>query len=205
MLIQSEHTGVAAKASFPDAAAEAAVENYRQRIHASYHKGISSVFEVAAICHDANTTLLAKQKKALRESELPFGKANFAKYAKIGGDERLLPLADILPPNFSLIYEISLLSADQLHQAIDSNMIHPTTHRKDIVALRKPLAPAGGGEPPKPTAIKVDAGERYQLRMPANADEKKCNLIGNALGKLREKFRLEIEPAEAAVFEKNPV
>jgi hypothetical protein len=43
-------------------------------------------------------------------------------------------------------------------------------------------------------------GERYHLKMLANAYEKVCNLIGDALGKLREKFCIEIEPPEAAVF-----
>jgi hypothetical protein len=145
---------------------------------------------------------LAKEKKALRESKLPFSKANFAKYAKIGGDERLLPLTDILPPNFSLIYEISLLSADQLKQAIDSNTIHTTVHRKDIVALRKPLATAGGGKSSKPTAVKIDAGKLYQLKMPTN--EKACDLIGGALARLSKKFGIEIEPAEGAAFENIP-
>jgi hypothetical protein len=201
MLIDTERNPTAADGPPREAVADAAVESYRQRIHASCQKGISGVFEVAAICHEANATLLAKEKKALRESKLPFSKANFAKYAKIGGDERLLPLIDILPPNFSLIYEISLLSADQLKQAIDSNTIHTTVHRKDIVALRKPPATAGGGKSSKPTAVKIDAGERYHLKMPANADEEACDLLGAALAKLKEKFRIEIEPAEAAAFE----
>jgi hypothetical protein len=203
MLIEAEHNRAVADDRPQEAAADV-VENYRQRIHASCQKGISGVFEVAAICHEANTTLLASQKKALRESELPFSKANFAKYAKIGGDERLPLLTDILPPNFSLIYEVSLLSADQLKQAIDSNTIHTKVHRKDIVALRKPPAPTGGGEPPKPPAIEIDAGKLYQLRMPESVGEKERERIGKMFAKLTKTFRIEIEPAETAVREDMP-
>jgi hypothetical protein len=205
MLIETKHTRVAAERSPPEAAADVAVESYRQRIHASFQKGISGVFEVAAICHEANTKLSAKEKAVLRKSKLPFSKANFAKYAKIGSDERLLPLTDILPPNFSLLYEISLLTSEQLEQALESNTIHTTVHRKDIVALRKPPFAAGGSKPSsKTTAIKLGAGERYHLKMPANADEKACELIGVALAKLKEKFRIEIESAKAGGSEDVP-
>jgi hypothetical protein len=192
-------------------AAVATIEDYVQRIQTSWQRHTSSVFDVAAACHDANDRLSPKEKQKLLGSALPFGKATFVKLAKIGGDERLVPIAAKLPSNFSIIYEIALLSDEQLEKAVGSEVIHPKVRRAEIVALRKATEDtekANNKTPAaQPSAKELKAGGRYELKVPESAGEDDCKRITQALSKLCAKFKIEVSPVEefGPVPEKGPV
>ncbi len=183
----------------PEHTATATYEDFAEQIQVSWQKRTSSIFAVAEACHEANKQLLGKEKKKLLD-ELPFSKATFVKLGQIGGDPRLRGIADHLPASFSIIYEITLLSDEELEQAVESEKIHPKVRRNEIVKLRKmdeqgdESADENKNEQELSPA-KIEAGKLYQLKMPDTADAEKCDLIGKVLAKLTKKFAVAINPA----------
>jgi hypothetical protein len=186
--------------------AVATVDDYLRRIRSNWNKCAKGLLDVAAVCREATERLSEAQVKTLLKSEFPINRSTFWKFVTIGRDHRLAGIAATLPPNFSTIYEVALLSDKQLEEAVDSNVIHPKVRRAEVAALRKPSD--GGGdaattqdekhkEASQPGTIKIEAGRWYELRIPETAGEDDCKHITEALGKLRSKFSVEISPIEA--------
>jgi hypothetical protein len=205
MYDQNDDSHLPADISAAEAATFASHEDFVQRIQTTWQKRTSSIFAVAEACHEANKQLNKKQKTKLYET-LPFSKPTFVKLSQIGGDPRLPGIADRLPASFSIIYEITLLSDEELKRAVASQNIHPKVQRADIIKLRTATQAVAkgldkGGNTQKPDLPIVQAGKPYQLRMPESVDEKSCERIGKMFARLTKTFRIEIEPAEAAVLE----
>jgi hypothetical protein len=208
MYDQTDHSHLPADISAAEAATLASHEDFVHRIQTTWQKRTSSIFAVAEACHEANKQLNKKQKTKLYET-LPFSKPTFIKLSQIGGDSRIPGIADRLPASFSIIYEITLLSTEELELAVASGTIHPKIQRADIIKLRAPLQAVAKGankgrDTQKPGVPIVQAGKLYQLRMPESVDENERDRIGKMFARLAKTFRIEIEPAEVAVFENIP-
>jgi hypothetical protein len=173
------------------------IEVYRQLINASYRKTTTHLFELAAVCREAADSLSTAQVQELLTSELFIDRSTFWKYVKIGRDSRLQGISDKLPPSLSIAYEVAQLKDDQLREAVDTNAIHPNARRSVIVALRKQSPNRGEETPnqtqtPKQPALKIEAGRRYWLNIPGDANDDICAQIAKVLESLCAKFGPEI-------------
>ena len=73
------------------------------------------LFALCDACADANADLHKDGKRELIK-QLPFSGTKFSKYAQIGADPRLniRSGATVLPPRYSIIYEVRQLSDEKL-------------------------------------------------------------------------------------------
>src|SRR5215204_6241098 len=80
----------------------------------------ADISAVAGLCAGANKELSRKEKKEFY-SGLPFGRTVFCKLARIGSDPRLHQegIDKLLPANYSMQYEITKLTDEELQAAID--------------------------------------------------------------------------------------
>src|SRR5690242_13433969 len=108
-------------------------KTYAERISASWHRSIDSIFETAQLCAEASACL-SKDDKAALLADLPFPAATFSKLVKIGNDARLRRpgIRRLLPPCYSIIYEVALLSDDRLAEATASGTLHPEMRRDEL-------------------------------------------------------------------------
>ncbi len=159
----------------------ATVGRYRRRIEANWQKATGSVIEVAKACAEANKVLGTLQKRALI-GQLPFGESVFSKLAAIGGDKRLHTqrMLKNLPPNYSIIYEITQLDNKQLNGAIHKNIITPGVSRAEIVTIRK------GGVPRRNTQGDDKMAFFAEILLPRSISCERLTQIAMYLAKLEE-------------------
>jgi hypothetical protein len=125
-------------------------------------------------------------------------RSTFMKLVVIGRDARLRPIEEVLPPNYSIIHQISQLDDRALDEAVEVGVIHPNVRRAEIEALRRREVPKGGeraqaGE--LPIAVKeLSAGRRYEFALPADIRWDHCEQVKRSLGMLQIKFGVQIVP-----------
>ena len=167
------------------------VEHYTKQIQASWHKTVESILETACLCAEANSNLTGSQKEQLFE-HLPFNKSTFSKLAKIGDCSKLQekPVLELLPPNYTIIYEAALLSDAQLESAIDEGVLSPEATRADLERWRKEQKV--GTAPPKVNRMFAS------IRLPINYPEDRAEALEAELEKIRETFRVNIDRPRTA-------
>jgi capsule polysaccharide modification protein KpsS len=86
--------------------------------------------QIGRLCAEANTHLTTAQKRQLIEA-LPFGDTAFSKFAQIGADIRLYAphIQRLLPVHYTTTYAVTLLTDEELKQAIADNVLHPDMTR----------------------------------------------------------------------------
>ena len=99
--------------------------------------GVDAFINVGRLCAEANARLTATEKSELMPS-LPFGEATFSKFVRIGTDTRLHgpDVQRLLPTHYTTVYHISLLTDEELKQAIAENVIHPEMMRDHLQKWR---------------------------------------------------------------------
>jgi hypothetical protein len=112
--------------------------SYATAISAAWTKLLSSILEASKLSAQADKELPADDKARLIE-QLPFEAPTFSKLVKIGNDARLYTdrMRGLLPPSYSILYEIALCSDAQLNYAVESGILHCEATRADIEEIRK--------------------------------------------------------------------
>jgi hypothetical protein len=198
----SEDNPIPAGSALSTETAGAKIEEYRQRIWSSCQKTVEDLINLGAVCRAAADELSESGVETLLHSDMPINESTFWKYVKIGRDQRLPGIAANLPSRLTTMYEVTHLTEEQFEQAVASHKIHPKVRREDIAALRKPSSSGGGKDDqleeqsPKPPAIKIEAGRRYELEIPESARAEDCAYIAQALGKMRQEFGMGVNPIE---------
>ena len=111
------------------------LDDYINLIGAAWHKVRDGIFDVADLCAGAKDKLGKKSEKDAFVKRLPFSDSTFCKLAKIGGDARFKrsEVRALLPANFSAIYLVSGLKAEEFSAACEEGILHPQMMRKDLV------------------------------------------------------------------------
>ena len=116
---------------------------YASEIRVNWQRGVETFMNVARLCADANTRLSEAKKQELMTS-LPFGQATFSKFAKFGADTRLTPeIQRLLPPRYTTMYAVSLLTNEEFDQAIVEKIIHPDLKREELEKWRREQKKSG--------------------------------------------------------------
>ena len=114
------------------------VANYVRDINGNWKRGVDAFLNIARLCAEANACLTTAQKLELM-SNLPFREATFSKFVQIGSDTRLHTpeIQRLLPPHYTTIYSVTLLTDQELSLAIAENVIHPDMQRAQLERWRK--------------------------------------------------------------------
>ena len=109
------------------------VAYYVRDINGNWRRCVEFFINVGRLCAEANARLTATEKSELMPS-LPFGEATFSKFVRIGTDTRLhVPdVQRLLPAHYTTTYHISLLTDEELKQAIAEKVICPDMKRDHL-------------------------------------------------------------------------
>jgi hypothetical protein len=128
-------------------------------------------------------------RKTKLVEQLDFSAATFSKLVKIGQEPRLqeAKVKALLPPNYSIVYEVAKLSSGELDAAMNDQVISPTMSRADLEAwLSKRL---GVEEAPssedKPRVIAT-------VRVPPTFSSEQQAKLEAALERLQEEFDFDL-------------
>jgi hypothetical protein len=102
-----------------------------------WHKALESIFAVCALLIDAKKKLDPRDWEFLKD-ELPFSDSVLKKLLVIGKDSRLQKrvVYDLLPPNYSIVYEVTQLTDDEQETAVKQGEISPRMRRTTFIAWR---------------------------------------------------------------------
>ncbi len=114
------------------------VASYAEAIKANWRRSVDGIICAAHKCAQAGVKLDERQKKTLLRM-LPFKEATFSKLVKIGKHPRFKTkeIRDLLPPNYTIMYDIALLTPEQFDIALQRGLICPTVNRSDLELFRK--------------------------------------------------------------------
>ena len=114
------------------------VANYIGHIGQAWRRSVHALMEVARLCAEANERLTTAQKSGLLRN-LPFRLATFSKFVQIGSDTRLYApeIQRLLPAHYTTTYAVTLLTDDELKQAVAEKILHPDMKRDKLQRWRK--------------------------------------------------------------------
>jgi hypothetical protein len=166
------------------------VEEYRLKISAAWQKAVQPILETARLCRETKFMLTPFELRELK-AKLPFSKATFSKLDGIAGDKRIHRMADQLPPNWTIIYDLHLLSNGMLEKADEAGIITPKLQRQDLQSWlkAKDALPVRAKKIPLPSLpIGFEAG----IRVPHGYPEDRREELHAELGALCAQFEVQL-------------
>jgi hypothetical protein len=118
-------------------------ETFANLIAGAWRKQAVGIIETAQYLHEAKQELGRAEFEAMAQLELPFEASVGRKLLRIAGCPLLCAPGHIskLPPNWTLLYELTKADAVVLKAAFEDGRIHPKMSRKDALALRPKKIP----------------------------------------------------------------
>ena len=115
------------------ASGDAEVDHYAKEIRSGWRTSVAAILLVCRLCEEARKTLDYLQRQQLIK-RLPFEEATFSKLCTIGRNRLLLDekLQKHLPANWSIIYQLRNLKAEELQKAISEKVLTPDTTRNEL-------------------------------------------------------------------------
>jgi hypothetical protein len=172
----------------PTTVAVPTVQDFARPIEENWYRASSSIFKVAKLCAEAKNTLTKVQLRELI-GQLPFERSIFSKLSAIGDNDRLCDpqLRQLLPPHYSIVYEVTKLTDEELDLAVDEGVIHPKATRVELIDWK--FAQRGG----RRRARKDVAGARNRyfaaIILPAKCDAQR---IVFELERMREQYGVNV-------------
>jgi hypothetical protein len=113
------------------------VGNYVSQISENWQRGVDAFMTIARLCAEAGARLTITERGELLK-QLPFGATAFSKFVQIGNDRRLNTpeLRRLLPPHYTITYAVTLLTDQELQDAIAAKVIHPDMQRVELQRWR---------------------------------------------------------------------
>ena len=104
-----------------------------ERINSSWQRTTQSALETARLCAEARDQLVEEELEVLK-SKLDFSRPTFTKLVKIGAKCELYEeqVSVVLPPHFSIVYQIASMNDEQRELAIDQGIIMPGMSRSEL-------------------------------------------------------------------------
>jgi len=110
---------------------------YVRDINQNWRRGVDTFMNVGRLCAEANARLTTAEKSELMPNLL-FGEATFSKFVRIGTDTRLQTpeIQRLLPPHYTTMYAVALLTDEDLQQALAEKVLHPDLTRAQLQRWR---------------------------------------------------------------------
>lgn len=167
---------------------DALLKKCAEEINKSWRKTTDSVLETAKLCAETKDKLNDGEMNKLKK-KLEFSAATFSKLVKIGSNAQLQkdPVKTLLPPSYSIVYEVAKLKEADLQIAIKDGVINPGMSRSDLSAwLGKQ----------HPNCSKADDQRRPKIiatvQIPSDYDIQQLPLLEKALDKLRSQYGCQL-------------
>ncbi len=154
-----------------------------ERINSCWQRTAQGVLDTARLCADAREQLEEEELEELK-SQLDFSRPTFTKLAKVGAKSELYEeqVSALLPPHFSIVYQVANMDDEQRDRAIAQGVITPGMSRSE---LREWVASQNGtqkrDDADKPEIIAT-------LRATKAYSDDLRNRVMKALRKLEEQF-----------------
>ena len=166
-----DNTAPLSRAFIPARLTDAIVLSYIDRISTHWRDAAVAILATGKLCARVVTKLSLEQQRDVMDS-VPFEGATFSKLARIGRDHRLEAILRDLPAHWTSIYNISLLTDDELAAARSEGIITPDTRREDIIrwkarraAMLSALPEGPGSGDSKLTAVTAQIGGKPVLAL----------------------------------------
>jgi hypothetical protein len=160
------------------------IADYAKQINACWRRTTDSVLETAALCAEAKNSLTKDDDRKALVEKLDFSPAAFSKLVTIGECKALqsAPVKALLPPNYSIVYELAKLEDEDLKRAVSDGVVSPSMSRASLKEWM-------GG------ATKADEQDVVfgTLRIPLDYDARRKMQLEAELEKLKAKFDFEFE------------
>ena len=167
------------------------IRRYVGRIKANWYKATESIMKVAQLCAEANDQLSAADKNKLLEN-LPFSGGTFSKLAQIGADQRLQSprVKKLLPPSYSIIYDVKLLEDEDFKTAFKEGIVHPDLKRADLRNWLEKRSAQDEASKPRPFSLPIEffAAIKLSERLPSDQLER----LDGMLEQIQSDFKAEI-------------
>ena len=115
------------------------VSEFAVEIHESWRVATCTILSTAQLCSEADAKFRGAQRDALLRA-LPFGASTFSKLVTIGRNYELVSdqkMVRVLPPNYSIIYEIVKMQPELRVIAIEKRIISKDMKRNTLLAFIK--------------------------------------------------------------------
>ena len=112
------------------------------KIDKAWQKTVDAVIATGKVLLAARDDLPYGEFMRMVRNELPFGVRTAQRLMAIGGDKRLQKATrgSHFPAAWRTLYEITRLTDEQFHRAIDTGIIKPGMRRRDLEPLTRPNA-----------------------------------------------------------------
>jgi hypothetical protein len=116
------------------------VSYYATKIKEHWQKALESIFAVCDLLIEAKTKLDPSDWERLKD-ELPFSESVCKKLFVIGNDARLRKtrLYELLPSNYTILYEVTQLDDEELDAAVKQGEIWPRMNRATFIGWRNQM------------------------------------------------------------------
>ena len=128
-----------------------AVQAHIESICKAHKAGVKSQLAIAAACAKADKEVGRGERGKLLK-HIPLSYSLFTKYVKIGKDKRLFEakIQKNLPPFFSSLYLLTLLTDEQFEQGFEKGILGPKCTRKEVDAYKTSFEESDASDEPRP-------------------------------------------------------
>lgn len=114
------------------------MDDYAEVIGTLFREAEERFVQIGTFLEEAKAKLQHGEFQELISSRLPFGPraAQMMMAAAKAIKSGMIPL-DIVPPSYSVVYQITTLTDTERQQAVEEGVIRSDMHREDIAAFKK--------------------------------------------------------------------
>lgn len=112
--------------------------DWAARIRSAWQASLAGIFECGRLLTEAKEALEHGEFETMIKSELPFKPSTAQRLMKISSDHRLSnpAHAQLLPPHWYTLYELTKLSDEELDVRLSDGTIHPDMQRCDVIRCK---------------------------------------------------------------------
>lgn len=181
------------------------------RISERWRSSVEAIIDTGRILVDAKAALPHGAFAGMCESDLPFSQRTAQRLMAIAEDGRLSnpTIASLLPASWTVLYDLTTLSDDELQSAVEGETIRSDMTRKDVAAIKPPRAAIVVENLPRDDAGKLTPEARKalgpvikeiraekQIEKKERRDQRESDLAEKLLALPEKKFGVAIEDFE---------
>lgn len=181
----------------PQSTSSRKVQDYVQKISASWQNAVQSILSVASLLKDAESNLTDAEWYDLVR-DLPFNPSAADKLLAIAGDNRLNNPKNTkyLPPHWTTLYEISTLPDDAFTSGVKEGLISSKVKRTEVVLFKNEFASSPSDA--VTSAVQSIASANSSIRLasltiPSTFNPDDLPSLRKSLAKISDQYGIELQ------------
>lgn len=141
----------------------AIVDQYAEKISASWKRSVEAFFETGRLLIEAKERIERGQFQLLVKNKLPFDPRTAERYMAIAANPRLADAAreGLVPSSATTLYMMTRLPPQVLDAKLKDGTINPSSERDDIEKLVRASAPINGGRAIAAARVEPDDSDNF--------------------------------------------